>query len=97
MDGAICGEWAENTAKNFVIENNILDRSAYRMIHLVAREEASVPKLSGNTYIQHLSGMLGHYGANRISEPEMLMFDENAEDTIKNVLGDKTAKVYVIK
>jgi len=49
-----------------------------------------------NTYIQHLGGMIGQYGANEVKEPEIEIFDENAEDKILNILGDKNAKVYII-
>ena len=48
----------------------------------------------GNTYVQHLGGMLGQYGANEEKEPEILIFDENADEKIENIFGDKNAKVY---
>ena len=86
----------ENTAANFKITNNIFDRSAYRMLHLGALEESSLPVLQGNTYIQHLGGSLGQYWASKNGEVQELAFDENAEDTVKNIFGDKTAKVYII-
>jgi hypothetical protein len=87
----------ENTARNFRIENNIFDRSAYRMLHIVAREEASLPEMKGNAYIQYLGNTLGQYGANATSEPEVLTFDDDAEEKIKTVMGDGEAKVYYIK
>lgn len=83
-----------NTARNFVIRNNVFDRAAYRMIHTVALDEASCPQMIGNTYIQHLSAPLGQYGANRIAEPPNVVFDENAEKTLKEVFGDSDAKVF---
>ena len=83
-----------NTARNYTVCNNIFDRSAYRMLHLVALKDEYCPKMSGNTYIQELGGMLGQYGGNENGEPEILTFDENAEKTIKEVFGDKEAKVY---
>ena len=64
------------------------------MLHLVALKDEYCPKMSGNTYIQKLGGMLGQYGGNENGEPEILTFDENAEKTIKEVFGDKEAKVY---
>jgi hypothetical protein len=83
-----------NTARNFIIRNNILDRTAYRMIHTVALDAISCPEMVGNTYIQYWGGTLGLYGENRISEPRDLIFDENIEKTIKELLGDRTAKIY---
>jgi len=86
-----------NPARNFSIHNNIFDRCAYRMLHLVALKDSSCPEMHDNTYIQHLGGMIGQYGGNEKKEPEILMFDENAENAILNVFGDKGAKVYYIK
>ena len=87
----------ENTARNFRVENNIFDRAAYRMLHLVAKHRESCPDMNGNTYIQALGYTLGQYGANEESEPEILSFDENTEDTIRDFLGDKAAKVFFVR
>jgi len=86
-----------NTAKNFKIEDNIFDRCAYRMLHLVALKDEYCAELRSNTYIQHLGGRLGQYGGNEEQEPENLIFDENAEKKIQNVFGDRSAKVYYIE
>lgn len=87
----------ENTARDFLIENNIFDRAAYRMLHLVAKEIESCPRLSGNTYVQVLGHTLGQYGANAEEEPEIMSFDESAETTIRDFLGDKAAKVFFVR
>ncbi len=95
---ALIKGWSyENPASNFAIYNNIFDRSAYRMLHLVAKKAESCPDMHDNTYIQHLGGMIGQYGANEIKEPEIEIFDENAEEKILNLFGDKNAKVYFIE
>lgn len=95
---ALIKGWSyENPASNFKIYNNIFDRSAYRMLHLVAKKAESCPDMHDNTYIQHLGGMIGQYGANEVKEPEIEIFDENAEDKILNIFGDKDAKVYFIE
>lgn len=83
-----------NTARNFVIRNNIFDRAAYRMIHTVALDGASCPQMDGNTYIQHRGGVLGRYGENKISEPDDLIFDENAKKAVKEILGDREGKIH---
>ncbi len=85
-----------NTAKNFKIENNIFDRSAYRMLHLVAEKQEFCPEMIGNTYIQYLDNPLGQYGGKENGEPAVITFDKNAEDSIKNIFGEKEAKVYYI-
>ena len=87
----------ENTASDFVIKNNVFDRCAYRMLHLVAKKEESLPKMSGNVYIQHLGATLGQYGANESAEPENLVFDEFADEKIASVFKDIEARVYLIE
>ncbi len=84
----------KNTARDFYIRNNVFDRSAYRMLHLVAARKESCPTLEGNIYIQDPGGMLGQYGGNEVSEPELLRFDRDVEVTIKQSFGDESAKIY---
>lgn len=95
---ALIKDWSyTNTARNNIIENNIFDRSAYRMLHLVALKDEFCPEMRGNTYIQHLGGALGQYGANETAQPPILPFNQNAKENINTVFGDKTAKVYYIE
>ena len=82
-----------NTAHDFVIHHNVFERAAYRMLHLVAREQESLPKLYENTYIQKTGGMLGQYGANKEQEPEIVIFDSTVEKVIHEQFGDQRAKV----
>lgn len=86
-----------NTAKNFHITQNTFDRCAYRMLHLVALKDEYCAKLSGNTYIQHLGGMLGQYGGNEAEEPPVEIFDETVEEIIRSKWGDETAKIYCVE
>ncbi len=94
---AIKGWSYTNTAENFVIQNNVFDRCAYRLLHLVALKPEFCAKMQGNTYIQHLGGRLGQYGANEVAEPENMVYDESAEEKIATVFGDTSATVYAIK
>ncbi len=71
-----------NTASNYRIHHNVLDRAAYRMIHLVAHKQESLPHMHHNTYVQHQGGLLGQYGANEVSEPPILPFDEASLETL---------------
>lgn len=87
----------ENTAKEFSIHDNVFDRAAYRMLHLVAREVESLPDMYNNLYVQQKGLMLGQYGANREAEPPILSFDEHTEQTVETVLGDQNAKIYIIE
>jgi hypothetical protein len=86
-----------NKASNYTVHDNIFDRAAYRMLHLVAEKTESCPDMHDNTYIQYAGGRIGQYGGNEIAEPENLVFDDRAEEKITEVFGDKNAKVYIIR
>lgn len=94
---AIKGWSYVNTAKDFRVVNNIFDRCAYRLLHLVALEKTSLAYMDGNTYIQHLGGKIGQYGENKITEPENITFDMDADGVIGDIFGDKNAKIYYIE
>ncbi len=86
-----------NTAKDYSIHDNIFDRCAYRMLHLVAKKDEYCPEMYNNTYIQDIGGMIGQYGGNEIKEPDIEIFDENAEEKIIGIFKEKNPKVYIIK
>ncbi|MBQ4088927.1 MAG: hypothetical protein IJC56_03480 [Clostridia bacterium] len=86
-----------NNACDYKVCENVFDRCAYRMLHLVAQKQKSCPEMDGNTFIQHAGGMLGQYGGNEIAEPEIIRFDENIVDVITDTLGDKNAEIHVIE
>ena len=85
-----------NAASDYRITGNWFDRCAYRMLHLVAQKQQSCPEMDGNIYIQHRGGMLGQYGGNEEAEPPILVFDEQIEQTIRDVLGDSNARICVL-
>jgi hypothetical protein len=87
----------ENTAGNYSVHDNVFDRAAYRMVHLVAKKQESCPEMYRNTYIQDMGMMLGQYGANEAEEPPILTFDERIDETVSQILGDRDAKVYGIR
>lgn len=86
-----------NAASDYRIENNIFDRCAYRMLHLVALKQESCPQMMGNTYIQYRGGMLGQYGANECIEPDIILVDDDIENAVINTLGDKNARIFVLQ
>ena len=85
-----------NNAEDFCVTENIFDRSAYRLLHLVAQKQKSCPEMDANTYVQYSGGMLGQYGANASGEPPILTFDEQTYELINEKLGDKKAKIYLV-
>ena len=86
-----------NRARQYRVHHNLFDRAAYRMLHLVAREQESCPEMAENTYVQYLGGLLGQYGGFAPAEPEILPFDENAAQTVARVFGETDAAVYGIE
>lgn len=86
-----------NTARKYSVHDNVFDRSAYRMLHLVALKDEYCPDMYNNTYIQNEGGMIGQYGGNEVKEPDIEIFDDSAEEKIKNVFREKAPKVYIIK
>ena len=86
----------ENTAKDFKITDNVFLRAAYRMIHIVAMEESSLPTMRGNTYAQKMGNMLGQFGANHTAEPPILPFDENVKETVANTVGEIDGSVIAL-
>ena len=79
------------------IHNNVFDRSAYRLLHLVAEEGRFCPEMHGNTYVQYAGGALGQYGGKEAGEPPILLFDGAIDATVSEVLGDRTATVYTVE
>ena len=86
----------ENTARNYSIHDNIFDRAAYRMVHLVAKKAESCPVMYNNTYIQKYGHTLGQFGANETAEPYNISFDERVNERIEEVLHDSGAKIYYL-
>ncbi|MBQ4324007.1 MAG: hypothetical protein IJC19_08700 [Clostridia bacterium] len=87
----------ENTARTFTIHDNIFDRAAYRMLHLVAKEQESLPVLSDNTYVQTLNRPLGQYGANSEVEPPIMPFDGSVEQTLQRVFAESNPTVIFVE
>lgn len=75
----------ENKAENFHIENNIIDRSRFMLIHIAADKKEWLPEFKGNIYVQNMGEDMGRYGVKptkmcRYSEAEeFLSFDENSK------------------
>lgn len=87
----------ENTADSFRIHDNLFDRAGKRMLHLVTLKKDSLPVLERNVYVQVIGETLGQYGANEQTEPPILPFDENADQTIQNIFHDQGASVYGVQ
>ena len=78
-----------NTAREFSVCGNIFVFAAKRMIHIAADEASSLPRMQGNTYIQSKGAVLGIFGVNGKEGCDDIIFDEDVEEKINNVLGEK--------
>ncbi len=83
-----------NPAENYVIEDNVFDRSRWMMFHIGTGDEKSLPVLRNNTYVQYKDAQFGRFAK---VPTEMLMFNADAEEAVmKNVLHEENADVYFV-
>ncbi len=85
-----------NVARGYRIRGNVFDRSAYRLLHLVAAKGESCPRMDGNLYLQYDGGMLGQYGGREEGEPPILFTDGSLGVKVREILGDEGAEVAVL-
>lgn len=84
-----------NESTDFVIRNNIFDRSRVSMICSTAFDEKWLPEYSDNIFIQYDSLETANFGkytmATQDIEPSIIPFDENVEGAIveKGLKGNK--------
>ena len=82
-----------NKTENFIIRNNIFDRSDANLINVVAGEKEWLPQMENNTYIQYLGDDGG-----RIGQPWAdYKFDESFPELVERVLGEKDINITFIK
>ncbi len=93
-DGNIRSGGVSNPFKNFVIKDNIFDRSLTNLVQCETQAEEYIPKMLGNTYIQGVGNRLSNFGVVPVQKP---LFDENVDDSIKTILGDNDAKIYFVE
>ncbi len=72
----------------FSIKNNIFDRSTYVLVNINSIDDAYLPILENNTFIQMLDRDLGFYNT------VLQSYDSIADYKIKKLFGDETADVY---
>lgn len=80
-----------NPFRNFVIRDNILDRSVTDLVRIQFSDTKYSPKMYGNTYIVGVGNGLFTYGIGAGTE---YTADSTTVTAIKTVLGDRTGKVY---
>ena len=82
-----------NQAYNFVIRNNVFDRSDANLINVVASKAEWLPKMENNTYIQYLDADGG-----RIGQPWVdYKFAAGFPAAVEKALGEKNIKITYIE
>ena len=92
---AIIKSWSHhnNRAFNYVIRDNIFDRSTYDLLNIAYRDAYSAPKMEGNTYVQYLGGDGGHLGQDR----KAYGYDESFPAVMERIFGESKGKYIFIE
>ncbi len=85
------GAATRNEFENYVIRNNIFDRSVEHLIHPHSDYDATAPKMEGNIYIQGINNKFFHYGKGHIGNANLA-----AKNLMITVLGDTTGQFYYV-
>ncbi len=81
-----------NQSENFVIKNNIMDRSLGSMMHIGVYNAAWLPIFENNVYIQNRDSEFVRFGVGSVIYP----FDSDVVDVIERTVCDKGAQVYFL-
>ena len=81
-----------NEFENFVIKNNVFDRSVYELFNTYSGFEATLPKMEGNTYVQGVNNIFYHYGTTGNGVMNLA-----AEAAVRLTIGDPTGSVYFVE
>ena len=85
---------SKNSFENYVVRNNIFDRSVQYLFQIGADYAAYLPKMEGNTYIQGYKNILGVFGPGSGKSYDMNI---TAASVIANEFGDATGKGYIVE
>ena len=82
-----------NQAYDFVIRNNIFDRSKSTLINVVADKAEWLPVMEGNTYVQYLDAEGGRIGQPWGDYP----FNKDFPAAVEQALGEKDIQITYIQ
>ena len=83
-----------NMADNFVIRNNIFDRSYGDLLHIGTQQISWFPKMFGNTYIQYKDSSFGHIGQNGTTA---FTYNASTSSEVASILPDDNTAFYFIE
>ena len=78
-----------NHATNFLIANNIFDRSTHDLLNIAAAQKQWLPTLSNNIYIQHRNAKAGAMGY----EVATYNFDDSSASILKHLFNEENPTI----
>jgi len=78
-------------AEDYIVENNIFDRSIDTLISISSTEESHLPQMHKNTYLQYVGRNYGMYGTDYSF---YYPFDDTVFHTIWEIQKESDAKIY---
>lgn len=82
-----------NHASNFIVANNIFDRSTHDLLNIVAARKEWLPTLDRNTYIQHRGAKAGSLG----SEGRSYDFDDGTQAMLSELFGETDGRILFVE
>lgn len=92
-DGNIRSGGVSNPFKNFVIKDNVFDRSLTCLVRCETQAEEYIPKMQNNTYVQGIDNGLSCFGVVPVKQA---VYDENVSESIKDILRDDSTEIYFV-
>ena len=78
-----------NHATNFLIANNIIDRSTHDLLNITAAQKQWLPTLNNNIYIQHRNAKAGSMGY----EVATYNFDDSTAGILKHLFNEENPTI----
>ena len=93
IQGGWLGAVREYPAENFVVKNNIFDRSCDVLLSISSDDIKDMPILEGNTYVQNFEKNFGMVG---VPYDRYYPFDADISTVIRKTVGDTDAQIIMI-
>jgi hypothetical protein len=90
----IQGWRSRNPSENYIVTNNIFDRSRDRLIFIGAEKKASLPTMQNNIYIQNKGGKFGFFGMNH-EKDEPIFGSDIKKLLIKEGIDENPTVIFV--
>ncbi len=85
---------SDNIFENYVIKNNIFDRSVYELFQVNSKYTSTLGQMQGNTYIQGYDNRLCSYGT---GNGKTVTNDFTAMAAVRNTLKDENGALFYVE